>query len=95
MDANKMNIKAINEGIQRGNYALTGILKTGEVTLTLLTDLDKEILKELEGKNNKEAKLKKIIKLKNRPALEWEQVFKQEFDIKLSRCFKNNLILKD
>ena len=96
MDANIIGIKAINEGISKGDYKITGVLSTGEVVLTLFTDLDKEILKEMQNIDaDKEKILKKVIESKGRPALEWEQVFKQEFDIKSKRCLKNNLILKD
>ncbi|BDR73681.1 hypothetical protein K144316041_23890 [Clostridium tetani] len=36
MDARKLTTNIIKEGIARGNYEITGILETGEITVAIL-----------------------------------------------------------
>ena len=92
MDANKISLKIINEAIEKKNYKITGILESGELIITLLSDTDLKILEQIKSAEDKKVLLDNVIKLKGRPALEWEQVFIQEFDLLSNRCLKNNLI---
>ena len=92
MDANKISLKIINEAIEKKNYKITGILESGELIITLLSDTDLKILEQIKNADDKKVLLDNVIKLKGRLALEWEQVFIQEFDLLSNRCLKNNLI---
>ncbi|MBO3344349.1 hypothetical protein JJB52_08725 [Clostridium perfringens] len=98
MDAKNMGIKAIKEGISKGNYEVTGVIETGEVIIALVTDVDKVFIKEvLESSESNEEKLrvtKNIMKIKDRPAQELMQVYKQKCDLNYPRCKKNNLRIR-
>lgn len=98
MNARNLEIKAINEAVLKGNYVVTGVLNSGEVTIALITDLDKRFVREvLESDANDEYKLrmtKKLMKIKNRPAQEIMQVYEQKCDLNYQRCKKNNLRIR-
>ncbi|MDM0609579.1 hypothetical protein QTH09_00880 [Clostridium perfringens] len=98
MDARKLGLKTIKEAILNGCYEVTGVLGSGEVTIALITDVDKRIIKEvLESSESNEEKLrvtKKLMKIKNRPAQELMQVYEQKCDLNYPRCKRNNLRIR-
>lgn len=99
MDANRIAcVKVMKEGISKGNYEITGVLKTGELIITLLSDLDKEYLKKILNSNKtEEEKLfmtKKLMSIKGRPAEELLQVYKQNTCEECDRSSKNGLRLR-
>ena len=98
MDAKNMGIKAIKEGISKGNYEVTGVIETGEIIIALVTNVDKVFIKEvLESSESNEEKLrvtKNIMKIKDRPAQELMQVYEQKCDLNYPRCKKNNLRIR-
>lgn len=98
MDANTMSKKAINEGINKGYYKITGVLKTGEVVIALLGDVEKDsLIPALQSEKSKEDKLKMtkaLIDVKGRPAKEIMQIYKQYTCGKNKKCNKNGLRLR-
>lgn len=90
MDARKMGINIIKEGIARGNYEITGILNTGEITLAILSDTEIEILNTI----TEDKQIENFRDIKGRPAKELLQVYKQKHSDDKNRCIKNNLRLK-
>lgn len=98
MDARNLGIEVIKEGISKGFYEITGVLETGEITISLITDFDKRFVREvLESNVNDEDKLrrtKKIMKIKNRPAQEIMQVYEQKCNLNYPKCKKNNLRIR-
>lgn len=99
MDANRIpNISIMKKGISKGNYEITGILKTGELVITLLDDIEKDYLKKVVSSNkSKEEKLscvKKLMATRGRPANELLQVYKQNICCQDERSPKNGLRLR-
>ncbi|RXI58091.1 hypothetical protein [Clostridium tetani] len=90
MDARKLTTNIIKEGIARGNYEITGILETGEITVAILSDVEIEILNTI----TKDKQIKNFMNMKGRPAKELLQVYKQKYSDDKNRCIKNNLRLK-
>ncbi|MDM0756152.1 hypothetical protein QTI00_04590 [Clostridium perfringens] len=98
MDARNLELELIKEGISKGNYEITGVLETGEITISLVTKLDKDFIRKVleddEGCEEKLRKTKKLIKIKGRPAQEIMQVYEQKCNLNHPRCKKNNLRIK-
>ena len=93
MDARKLEQNVIREMIEEGEFLLTGITNYGEVVVTIMPNVDKEILKENitseMSKKEKKRIIKKFMKTKGRPAKEFMQVYLQEVAPKRKRCKKN------
>lgn len=98
MDAHKMNLSAIKEGIKRGNYMVTGILETGELVIALINDSDKKYLNDVlssdKSSNEKLKLVQNLIEIKDRPAEELLQVYEQNICNKKQICLKNGLKLR-
>lgn len=98
MDARTLGLDVIKEGISKGLYEITGVLETGEITISLITDSDRRFVREvLESDANDEEKLrrtKNFMKIKGRPAQEIMQVYEQRCILNYSRCKKNNLRIR-
>lgn len=81
MDARKMSAKVITEAIKQEQYVITGFTESGEVTLTLISKLDKKFIKKiLETDVTAEEKLQAISRLlnvKGRDAQEYMQIYLQ------------------
>lgn len=95
MDAKRMGIKAIKEGIFKGNYELTGVLESGELTIALVNKSDqifiKEILDSNKSNDEKLERTKELIETKGRAALELMQIYEQKCSLSSIRCGKNGL----
>lgn len=99
MDANKISSVAVmKDGISKGMFEITGILETGELTITLLNDVEKEYLgKVLNSNKSNKVKLQcvnKLIATRGRPAKELLQVYKQNVCEEGKRNKKNGLRLR-
>lgn len=90
MDAKKLGVRVIKEAIEKGNYELSGILETGEIVVSIISDTEIDILKNI----NTEEQLKKLIDIKGRPAKELVQVYNQKNSNSFNRCYKNNLRIR-
>lgn len=92
MDVRKLETKIINEAISKGNYEITGALKTGELVIAIVGDLEKECLELiLNSDKSKEEKLISIQALmgtRGRPAEELLQIYKQKECCNTERYFK-------
>jgi hypothetical protein len=99
MDANKIaSVEVMKDGISKGCYEITGILKTGEIVIALLSDTEKEcldlIIKLDTSNEEKLEKVKYLMSTRGRPAEELLQVYKQNVCGKKERSLKNGLRLK-
>lgn len=96
MDANNISsIEVMEDGIAKGMFEITGILKTGELVITLLNDVEKEYLNRVLNSNKaNKGKLhciKKLMGTRGRPAKELLQVYKQNVCEENKRSKKNGL----
>lgn len=97
MDANRMSIDAMKEGISKGFYELTGVLKTGEIVISLTGTLEKDLVSILDSMSNDNEKLeytKKIMDIKGRPAHEIMQIYYQNTCSKEERNKTNGLRIR-
>lgn len=100
MDGRKLETKIIKEAISKGSYELTGILNTGEIVISIVNPssekkiIEKYIDDEEISDEEKMIKIKKLIKIKGRPAQELMQIYLQKVDLNYPRCKKNNLIFR-
>lgn len=99
MDARRMSVAAVKEGISRGCYELTGVLETGELVIALVSDSDVDLLlPSLKSNLPNEEKLKNtqlLISTKGRPAEEIMQIYNQYTCEKNQRCKSNGLRLRE
>lgn len=42
MDARRMSLNAIKEGLEKGMYEITGVLETGEIVVAIPSYIEKE-----------------------------------------------------
>lgn len=97
MDANRMSVEAIREGISKGFYELTGVLETGEIVISLTGTIEKDLVSILESMTNDNEKLKftkKVMNIKGRPAQEIMQIYYQSTCSKEERNKKNGLRIR-
>ncbi|WP_125153632.1 hypothetical protein [Clostridium rectalis] len=90
----KSNIKAF---IDNCNYELTGLLETGEITIAIVSDLERDTLKKvMESSNiNKEQIIKELNNLTDNHTNEILEIYKQlSANDTLNICKKNGLRIK-
>lgn len=51
VDAHRLNLHAIIEAIANNDFVVTGLLPTGEVTIAILTDIERKALKSMTTEN--------------------------------------------
>lgn len=97
MDSNRIpSADVIKDGIGKGMYEITGILKTGEIVIALLSDVEKEYLSRVLINSTKSKKyklncVKALINTRGRPAKELLQVYKQYTCKNYQKSSKNGL----
>lgn len=98
MDARKLELEVIKEGISEGFYIVTGVLETGEITIALISDLDEvfidRVLESGKSDDEKLRRTKNLMKIKGRPSQEIMEIYKQKCDLNHPRCKKNNLRIR-
>ncbi|KIN82148.1 hypothetical protein [Clostridium botulinum] len=90
----KNNIKAF---IDSGNYELTGLLETGEITIAIVSDLERDTLKKVMKSSNinKEQIIKDLNNLTDNRTNEILEIYKQlSANETLNICKKNGLRIK-
>lgn len=99
MNPYRLSKSVIDEAIRKGNYELTGLLETGEITIAIMTDLEKEVLEHIVStpNDNKEEIIEDFIKSTRNETSELLEVYKQwsvsEKDMD-NVCKKNRLRFK-
>lgn len=95
MDANKLLTKIIKEGIAKKSYEITGILDTGEITVAILCDIEKEYLNKVINSNKSDSEkfndVMALMDTRGKPAKELLQVYEQNICDKSKRNPRNNL----
>ncbi|EDT16272.1 hypothetical protein [Clostridium perfringens] len=99
MDARRMSLNAIKEGLEKGMYEITGVLETGEIVVAISGDIEKEFKRRILditfiSNSRKIIATKKLISEMGRPAREIMQIYKQCCDLNVKRCPKNNLRIR-
>ncbi|MBA4509169.1 hypothetical protein H1057_14130 [Clostridium sporogenes] len=90
----KNNIKTF---IDNGNYELTGLLETGEITIAIVSDLERDTLKKIMKSSNinKEQIIEELNNLTDNHTSEVLEIYKQlSANDTLNICKKNGLRIK-
>lgn len=90
----KNNIKTF---IDNGNYELTGLLETGEITIAIVSDLERDTLKKVMKSSNinKEQIIEELNNLTDNHTNEILEIYKQlSANDTLNICKKNGLRIK-
>lgn len=88
MNPFKLSKKAIKEAVSNGDYELTGILKTGEVTMAILTPIEKDVLEKINISRGTDA-VKTINKFNKRVGNSTNEVIEVYKQFVANHCSEN------